>query len=116
MRGELKATKTGIPKVLPIIPEIRNFLKGTGHPDFMFSKNGRPYSRRMLEKAWKRMVKQTNKVETRVDDVVARFDGLDRGDGVYDLPCHDRTELLACVPQHTLRIDYDVHRHNLPGA
>jgi len=53
----------GIPKVLPIKPEIKNFLKGTGHPDFVFSKNGRPYSRRILERDWKRIVKQANKVE-----------------------------------------------------
>jgi integrase len=57
MGGKLKGTKTGLPKTYPIFPEIEECLKSDGHPTFVFCKHGRPYSRRMLEKAWKRMVK-----------------------------------------------------------
>ena len=57
MGGQLKGTKTGILKTYPIFPEIEECLKSDRHPTFVFSKHGRPYSRRMLEKAWKRMVK-----------------------------------------------------------
>ena len=57
MSGNLKETKTGKLRILPIIPEIEEYLKGNGHDTFVFSRNGRVYSRRMLEKAWKKAVK-----------------------------------------------------------
>jgi len=56
MDGKLKGTKTEKLRVLPIFPEIEECLKADGHPTFVFSRRGRPYSRRMLEKAWKKMV------------------------------------------------------------
>jgi len=55
MGGQLKGTKTGILKTYGIFPEIEECLKSDGHPTFVFSRRGRPYSRRMLEKAWKKM-------------------------------------------------------------
>jgi integrase len=60
MDGKLKGTKTENLKTLPIFPEIEECLKPNGHSTFVFSRRGRPYSRRMLEKAWKRMVKLAN--------------------------------------------------------
>ena len=70
MDGKLKArTKTGKLRVLPIIPELEESLKPRGDVPLVFaegrepafSRNGRAYSRRMLEKTWHRANRLANK-------------------------------------------------------
>jgi integrase len=52
-KGQLKPnTKTKIARPLPIIPEIEDALKPREVTPFVFSKNGRPYTNRMLRFIW----------------------------------------------------------------
>lgn len=52
-KGQLKPnTKTRKVKPLPIIPEIEWTLKPRDLTRFVFSRNGRPYRKKMLERIW----------------------------------------------------------------
>ena len=52
-KGQLKPnTKTRKVKPLPIIPEIAWTLKPREATRFVFSRNGRPYRKKMLERIW----------------------------------------------------------------
>ncbi len=54
-KGQLKPnTKTRKVKPLPIIPEIEWTLKPKEATRFVFSKHGRPYRKKMLERVWDR--------------------------------------------------------------
>jgi integrase len=58
--GKLKLmTKTRKIKVLPILPEIKWIFQNGNESDFVFFKNGRPYSNKMLNRVWNRANKES---------------------------------------------------------
>lgn len=59
--GQIKFnTKTKLVKPLPIIPEIEWTLKPKEATRFVFSRNGRPYSKHMMRKTWESANKKAN--------------------------------------------------------
>jgi len=60
--GQIKPnTKTKLVKPLPVIPEIEWTLKPREATRFVFSRNGRPYSKHMMRKTWESANRKANK-------------------------------------------------------
>ena len=54
-KGNLKpTTKTKRARILPIIPEIRWIFLNSEDPKLVFTKNGKPYSNKILNRVWKK--------------------------------------------------------------
>jgi integrase len=60
VNGQVKpVTKTKRIRPLPIIPETRPIFKSNNDSPLMFTKNGRPYTNRMLNRVWNKAIKES---------------------------------------------------------
>ena len=83
--GNIKpTTKTKRARILPIIPEIRWIFLNSEDSTFVFTKNARPYSNKILSGVWKRATKEAG-IEINLYNGVRHSFGCQRLNSGYGL-------------------------------
>lgn len=101
-KGQLKPnTKTKIARPLPIIPEIEEALKPKEATSFVFSKNGRPFSSKMLRFLWRRASKKAH--EKYQTPVINLYNGLKHSFGCQRLNDGFTMDEIRAVMGHTTK-------------
>jgi integrase len=99
-KGRVKPnTKTKIAKPLPIIPEIEWTLHPKVISNFVFTRNGRPYSKWMLQKAWHKASLNANKKYK--TPVIPVYQGLKHSFGCQRLNSGFSIHQVQSVMGHT---------------